>query len=291
MPISSVFEVAEGREASIDERQRRKYKRVFHVVTSDPKDGPIVASAVGINLGDAYSTTNESDPGAICTSITPTQLGDTQQWHVTVEYQSECGNPDQRHHDPLSRSPVWKFQIIKGQIVRKIDLDGKPVANSAGMPYESGLPVDTSLIGIEVSIYKNPASWNPWTTLSNMRDKVNADTWYGLAANTVKVEGATIDEVTENDQTLWHVSWNLVHNPDNWTVRILDEGPYEFWEVGAGPDTNRYGKLYAEEKYGNPIAHYGLLNGEGHFLPLDTNFAVYNLFRGYDSATFAGNIP
>jgi hypothetical protein len=294
MAVVSVSAIKDGRGGSIGFGQDRTYTRRFRVVTDSDTDGPLtVMLAVGVSVGEVYSTGAESDPLAYCKEISPEQSADDARvWTVTVSYStrfagagSGSGSPGSggaspagRPTNPLDHPTEWKLTFVKAKKAVTTDKDGKDVKNSAGLffnpPYERTIPM------AQFTASKNYASVT-FSDVLGYYDKINSGVWNGLAAKTVKVDGIDMQSAFENGVSYVKLTWVFLYDPDGWNpTRILDRGPF-YLDAGGKPQykTDGMGGLLPEV----------LLDGAGGLLvaPLA---AVYNLFRFHDEISFA-SIP
>ncbi len=149
MPVKEVAEIWDGRSASVTVSEGNKYTRVFRVECTGNDVGPNEAGkAVGIQLGDQYLTINalESDQYAYCTSINSVQesTGDYLHFIVSVEYGAYSvvwagGGPDQ---NPLLQPIDVEWGWNSHEVVADIDINGNPIVNTAGDPYDPPLIED-----------------------------------------------------------------------------------------------------------------------------------------------------
>lgn len=251
-------------------------------------------TATGINIGSPFKWYHslhpyyEIDPGAVCTAIRlrhkPEGLG--QAWSVMAQY--EPFDPDRINPDDPTAVPIlirWGSATVERSI--EIDLDNKPVVNSAGEPFMDPLAREIKLETLSVRRYE--ASYDPLVA-GLYRGAVNDAAWTvrgrTFAARTVRCLEITADEQYHNDFGIFYVvDYEFLVDPAGWRAGILDRGLR--MKVGAN--------IVPIYRGGIPITVPCLLNGSGVPLPepLPVGTPPVNLtFKVYPERDFtAFNFP
>lgn len=259
------------RRGSRNQLWQRTYERTFTVTTDDPDDGPAtVAAALPVGIGDSYVCRNDSDPGSFCQSIdVECTTDDGKGWTAVARYgpydaNLEPANPVER---PIKVS--WSFARFERPVI--VDLDGVPVLNSAGDPFDPPLTIDDSRPIL--TIVRNEQGFDPLLAYQ-FKDAVNADAFWGVGPGIVKVLDIS-DELTKDPDIGWYhvVTYQFEFNPDGWQAHIADLGYREL---------NLTNELVPILFKGVPATVPARLNGEGGYLEdpdAETVFLDFNVYR------------
>src|SRR5687767_4656395 len=103
-------EIPQQRTFQLDEKNTRTYTRTWEVITDDPNIGQLeVATQPGLDIGDTYSTSTESDPLAKVTTIGSDCISaDGRTWKVVVTYSSLAQSDTNPLNQPAEIS--WSCQ-------------------------------------------------------------------------------------------------------------------------------------------------------------------------------------
>lgn len=213
-----------GRSGSWGEKNTRRYRRQFHLLSDSLLDETDVLLATGIpKYLDAYGP---ADLAALCTSIRADQDPENQWvWHVEAEYSTDLGEQQRRDQDnpnPLLRPAVWKYASVRATRTEPKDRRGNAYQNRAGQPFKS--PPETPYATARYTITRNESSFSgdladhyAWT--------VNSASWYGKPAGTVLCKGIEAEEVYEADYRFFRVSYSLHVDRNKWQpVQVANKG-------------------------------------------------------------------
>lgn len=263
--VNLLWEGRGGRDG-IDRKQR--YVRVYEVLTDDPNDDEDIAGgeqarALGLpgnaDVLKPGSNAFVQDIDAKVSSESPLR------WLVTVTYDntwSEFGSEGQTidpntglsnytetgpgaHHgkphqqrdpNPVNWSATYRTSHEQSQEPFTHDLDGNPVVNSAGDPFNPPLMVERSRPVIEITKYLADVNVE-W--LERFVDSVNLDTWHGRPARYCRMIGLEWESQTVGAFAVWRVTfrikikggqWNEGANDQGqgWDIRLLDVGYQEY---------------------------------------------------------------
>jgi hypothetical protein len=184
MSIQLVNEDFEDRSGEWTVSEGRNYVRKFIVQMSSQGDGPNLAiQAVGINRGDQYTpyfglpNEFEWDLNAYCNKISATMRG-VLVWIVTVEYGPYSslfagGGPTQ---NPILMPIDASWSNTSHDMVADIDVNGVPILNTAGDPYDPSLMEEEKRPTL--TIVRNELSYDP-TIDQSYNNAVNSDIFAG----------------------------------------------------------------------------------------------------------------
>lgn len=310
MSVTVVKELFDGRQASGDLRQGRKYTRRWRVETNDANDGPLVVTSHPSipQFGAVYATPNEYDAGALCSNVTATQDSNSQTiWYVTANYSRDLSYPHaaseslasggpsgsgdgggtpsqppgQLQQSPLLRPAIWSFGARRQSIYTTRDYNGKALINSAGQPFASGYQVEVTVPTIDITINKATAKPNAAQTWDNA---INSGAWFGLPAKSVKADAPKISGKDDNGQIYYEWQWHLEIAPTAWPymgkwdpVKVLDCG-YAYLDSGK--------LVQARDPWGNTYSQPILLDGSGGRLAV-AGTPVYIDFTFYRAISFS----
>lgn len=283
MSALKVVEKVASRTASFGIDGSREYTRVFRVRMSRAGDGCLTAvMAPGIPpLGLNYATTIEYDLGAICRSLEPRQIS-KYVYEVTAKYSSKPSDSEEQDPNPLLRPPdiAWS-KATYGKPLAK-DLDGKPVVNSAGQPYDP--PVEIERTRQVLTITRNELAYD-YDLAEEYADALNSDTFYGKPAGRAKFAMPVATWKWENGYEYWQVTYQIDFHPEGWALLLLDQGSYELVD---GPDSTKVRKPIVD----SGVTHSGLvlLDGEGGRLAqseIDAGNCFWRTPKAFEEKPFA----
>lgn len=289
-----------SKSGSIDQNGIRSYVEVWEVVVDviDEVQGTVSGYVDG-DLYDSYDT----DSLARLKKKSAQMVGPKEDggilWTVTCEYDSQpfdqnasdgsgggpSGDPGQNSAEvqPDLRPPQVSIDSIEVEELRQIDYDNKPVKNSAGQPFNPPLKVTVYRPQITITLFKalgDDSYGNAVTYIG----KVNSDTFYGFAANTLICKKYSLQSQFEHGQFWWNKTVVLEAKADGYNpIRILDAGTYELCGGVIKP---------IRDAEGQPVTDPVPLDGNGK--------AIYNsgcssggpvthlLFKGYPTISYAG---
>lgn len=262
-----------------DQRIVREYTREFQLETSegDVTGAPgillYVKNTVGIGIGSPLQYPDGSfDNFAFCTKI-DCKHSDGKFWDVTISYATL--DPQLCNENPLENVPVVTTEFIQWDEPIDKDIDGKPILNSAGDPFDPGLTRERNRQIIRIS--RNEQEFD--VGLLALQDTVNRDTFIGFRKETVKC--SPIHRSREFDPVVgvyWRVEYEFIFDPRGWKKEILDSGLRK-----------RDGSVVSQiEVDGSPTTSPVPLDGAGQPLeqPVTAESAVYLSFEVYEKMDF-----
>jgi hypothetical protein len=274
--VTSVREIWNGREGEIDDALRRRFTRVFRVLTSSNLDGPeTVRSHASIpQVGAAYQTTTETDIGALVKRVRVQQDQDEPGvWIAACEYDSEIIDPDLIEENPLDVPADIEWSTERYERAVETDQDGLVVRNSAKDPYDPPYTIPT---GSQVlTIVRNEATYDPFVA-HGFLFSVNTMVFFGKAAKSMLCVQFDGRRAFKNAVEYWVVTYKFLHRVDLWNpTRLLDAG---YREVVSG-------NWRAIRDEGFPTSRPALLDNAGARLASGAT-PLYNSFRFYVEKDF-----
>ena len=187
-----------------------------------------VAQAVGIQRGspvDFYPSATcmsaEVGPGPVMTKA-PFQAFFATYTFSTAAPKPNSETPDD---DPTTMRPKWSIapQIQSRYVLR--DKNGKLIVNTAGTPFDGGVPVDVRLGTVTVKKNVSAVGFNKNSVLANS-GKLNSVTFMGGEPWTVQVD-ITAEEVFEGSFHYWALTYTFSYDPLGWQPKPASAGFFQ----------------------------------------------------------------
>lgn len=286
MAVVHVEEIT-GRDGDQGTDTRRRYTRIFQVLTDDARqaaksvrDHEDIPDYGDIWEGIGEDGNPEQDDESRLVQKRAIQ-GDGENllnWMVYCEYVG-LG-------DPTAQPPDVQWTSEKYQETSQKDADGVLVANSAGVPFETGITRDRSRRVLTIT--RNLLEWNPGDydeyidTLNSfpfLQERYPGAYPTGLC-KIDEIDGVAVyyDDYPERDDIYyWRVTARVSIDRRGWSALILDAG---FQELNEAEDGLR-SILLDHKSASTPVP----LDGQGHRLPVgfDPNTdPVYLEFPKYE---------
>jgi len=146
-------------------------------------------------------------------------------WRVTCEFSSEIDERQNNYNpatDPVTWLPIYETKFERMQEVVTQDVDGDPIANSAGQPFPSGMTI-TRMIPVW-EFFQFEASTVTDEQIIDRNETVNNATFKGRAAKTLllTVMSSVVGFYYGSRRRL--TQYSLRYNVDNWRHKRLDVG-------------------------------------------------------------------
>ena len=216
------------RTGKTDSSFKRSYTRVFEVLSDDFADGPItVAAAVGLGLGNTYQSGNDVDLGAFVQDIEAREVERGQEiglWNVTVQYGGVDPTQGGENADgnPLNKPIEVRWGSERYERVVDEDINGDPIVNSAGDPFDPPLVIDDSRPVLQIT--RNEATFDAGLA-DAYKDTINSEPWRGNDAKTWKVAEITGKREFHAEFGYYYVvDYEFHFRPETWTKRVLNQG-------------------------------------------------------------------
>lgn len=287
MGVVHVKEIT-GRDHERDQRSHKRYVRVFQVITSHPTDAAsLVLNHIAIPAyGDPWESRRagdllDSDNDARCIEKTATQNDgeNLNNWTVAVRY-AGVG-------DPTLEPPVVRWDTEKWQEHRRYDEDGRPIRNSAGEMFETGMVRDRSrriFVFQRNQLFYDPQDANEYEDTVNSAPFLPGVPGLGFPAGTCKMDTISAAAAWYTDypirQTVhyWIVSYKISIDRRGWADPVLDHGYSE--KITRGGVTQLCRIIQGNGGY---TATPYLLDGNGMRLPIGADPVFLAPFRNYPS--------
>jgi hypothetical protein len=284
MTAIAVNEIGRGkRRGQIGESYTYGYSRWFMVKTSNPFDGPdevMGPNAVALGLpqrGDPYQqpATGAYDSNALCIELTcqEQQEDETNKWLVEARYSSDY-QPPTEYFDPTQDAPIFAWGNERITQALQNDVDGVPIQNSAGVPYQA---VTVEAGRLTLTMQRNEYFYNA-SLAEDLLYTTNAfPQWNYDEGQVLLVEYSARGPLYKNGIEYWaHTYVFKFDDDDGFEYQdLLDQGKVEY---GSSTTTLQPIILQGGKTVSDPV----LLDGSGHARPQGP--AVYNTFHIRDAA-------
>jgi len=225
--VIAIAETQTGRGANWDASGSRRYSVELCVEVDSVAVGPLaVIQALNLSPAMTYrypltSTATESDAGSFIQSVS---VGDLDEAGLTYLVKLEFGPFDAANQagaavDSEGRwvaqswdaEPTLNWTSEDSEFAVTHDRDGEPILNKAGDPFDPPLTVPiTTPVAVVSRIEKSFNS--AWVNL--YKNRVNASTWLGWAAESVLIKDITGERTRDPDWgVLWRVTYTFAFRP------------------------------------------------------------------------------
>lgn len=191
-----------------------------------------IAAAVGVTRGSPFAT----DPRAICYDVEigpgpvrtrPPFLA----FLVTAKWATNAPLPAADDDDPTSMRTIWSISpLIQSRYIIK-DKSKKLIVNTAGQPYDGGIPVDVRLGCVKARRNRDAAGYDKDQVLA-LCGRVNSVTYLGGAPGTVQVD-VTANERYEGSHHFWEEEYTFSYDPLGWQPRPPSAGFFQRASAGS----------------------------------------------------------
>lgn len=254
MSVISCNEIWENRKG--DEKadgDAKSYTRVWRVITNNALDGKqtVFLDTIGQipGLGDTYATEVEVDTDVSVKSRQAVQDNeDPRVWIVTIEY-------DEKDLTPLTAPLDVSWDTTTKRVAMTEDIFGDAILNSAGEAFDP--PPEEEVYLEKLTITKNLATYPDF---SAYRGKMNLNTFYGRAPQTVKLTSTKGQKQNDGGLEYYRATFEFVYDPDGWVFAPLDQG---YKELGVNDLADEVLRQILDV-YGHPTTKPWLLDGAGH---------------------------
>lgn len=189
---------------------------------------------------------------------------------VSATYETGSGGNEQvENEDPLQDRPSIRWGSRTVRVPVRLDIDGKPILNSAGQKFDPPAEEDLQVLVYEYS--HNIATYSE-ANAQNYRGAINSDnfTLAGLALEPYQARITSINATNaeRNGTRYWRESV-VVEIADDWRLTLVDEGIVKkSAEDGAGDpvyinDGNEIRTVPILDANGVPVVEQVLLDGQG----------------------------
>lgn len=283
-----------GRGGEREMAGRRRYTRVFQLLTDSPHDGSkLVRDFVDLPaMGDAWEqldadgnqTDLDIDVRLVMKRATQDDADNLQNWRVTCDYAGQG--------DPLNEPPVIDWSGARYQETSQRDINDRPFTNSAGDPFESGFTRDRSRLDLRIErnvLTFNPLEWLPFIDTLNELPFLEGRYPPGYGPRICKLSQVSARLMwAENypnnlDPYYYRLNVLIEIDPRGWDVEMLDAGYRRLVDVGGGV----FEPLQKIEHHGL-AGHIMLLDGAGFELARGDDPVFLEPFVRYETADWSG---
>jgi hypothetical protein len=239
-------------------------------------------------------------------SCRPESAAQKQQWIFTAEYSTKWGEINE---NPLLDPAVteWSTETFQTPVAKAID--GEPILNSAGDPFDPPAEKDDSrwTSVTRKNVLPTVPQW-----IFAYQDAVNSDTFtidgIEIGVGWAKISAIHLSEVQERNEVQYRVLTLTIHYRGEgetvgsgsgsygsgsgsdevypWELQLLDAGMREIDDVGSGAsgDVKNIVSPGDKQEVSSPVK----LDGEGHAVfSNDPDDAVYLYFEVYRTRAFS----
>lgn len=247
-----------------------------------------IAADIGVAPGSTYSLDSDATAGDVTIkhkmSRPPHCMAE-----VTIVWATNNPVPEEDSTDPATVRVLWDLRpTIQQRYILK-DKDDIPILNSAGTPYDGGIPVDVRLGQAVAKLKIDNADFDRNTVLA-LSGRVNSETFLGGAPGTVQLD-VSASEAVEGGYHFWNVEYQFCYDPEGWQPRPLDAGFYQL--VGGEPTPITFGDLVTGGTDTTKVPEPEPLNGSGVVVkyadrPGSCEFMPVEYFEEYDFNSLPG---
>lgn len=258
----------------------RIYRPTFIAVVDRITDGPltILADPRCPRYGGYYAFGSEVDQASLAKKFTFKPMGGrwidgssgAWAWEVEVEFNSKVDQGDQ---PPGAEPAKIHYETQTADVYGRVDINGKMLVNSAGMPFDPPEPFNENWLIIRVE--KSTPSFNPFLAQA-CNEAVNSQPFLGFDANTLKISKISAQQTDGGTfGQYYRLAIEMQYRPkrpnsQNPNMAVLE--PHQ----GNVPDMGRYewidkpggGKQLdaIKDKDGNPVTEPVMMDGQGRKL-------------------------
>ncbi|MEI8016873.1 MAG: hypothetical protein WCH39_01680 [Schlesneria sp.] len=191
-----------------------------------------IASNIGIIPGspfaqDTNATCYDMQIGPAPEPTRPPALG----YHVTFMWATNAPLPITNSTDPTTRRTIWSVRPqIQQRFVTK-DQNSKLIVNTAGQPFDGGIPIDVRLGTVHATRNVTATGYNKNTVMARS-GRINSVTFLGGAPGTVQVDVET-HEKYEGSYHFWEEAYSFTYDPLGMQPSIASTGFFQRDAVGS----------------------------------------------------------
>jgi hypothetical protein len=146
---------------------------------------------------------------------------------VTIVWSTNNPVPAEDSTDPSTVRTLWDLQTIIQQRYITKDRNGKLIVNSAGQPFDGGVPADVRLGQATAKLKVLTASFDKSIVMKHS-GKLNSSTFLGAAAGTLQVD-ISASQAVEGSYDFFNVTYVFTYDPLGHQPKPANVG--FFWKV------------------------------------------------------------
>lgn len=288
--VVGLVEFSGRSEVQSDGRCVSTYMRKYLVRTDSPVflEEDDVAQLVGIDRGSPLA----HNTNAICRSVeigpgpVPTRAPFLA-YYATYEFATNAPLPNENDDDPTTTRTMWSVspQIQSRYVIK--DRNGELIVNTAGQPFDGGIPVDVRLGSVTATRRVDAAGYDFSNVMRNS-GKLNSTTFLGGAPGTVQVD-ISATEKYEGAFHYWEETYTFSYDPQGWQPKPANVGFFQ--KVGGQLSRIINSDVGDENDPDSPVQEPEPLDAAGALVPVanrpdDCIFVEVDYFDEMDFATF-----
>lgn len=268
-----------------------EYDVSYDVVASAPITPGQALSAAGLPLRGAYFALTEGgvtyfDMSSLCVKKDIEQSADGLLYRVKCSFRPPKGNEQQQNNsgNPWDAAPKFSYSFVRYDEPAAADVTGKKYANAVGERLEHFVTRTNLLITVEINYLNlDPNSFGAYV------DRVNASTWRGYPAKSVKFNSPgrvepMRHETSEGTLDYWHCALEFEHNGRLW-IPTKKANIGTFYKKTVGEATTYV--LPSDDATGVPTGNEVYLNADGEKVdPEDSEPLEFTDYEAIDFSYF-----
>lgn len=182
------------------------------------------AIALGLNAGDAHP----DDPYALVRKIQPVRKPTKppyQAWEIAVEWSTET-TEEQLAANPMDRRVIRSESTSDQTRYITKDRHGKMIEDTAGSPFDGGIPVNVKLASMVFTRNETHDSQYYVGKANTLSGLLNSASFAGAPAGTLLLD-VKAAETFEGEHHYWAVTYTMTHDPLGWQPSPLNAGMYK----------------------------------------------------------------
>lgn len=238
MALVSIDPVRDGRGGEI-KPGATTYSKQFVLVTDNYNDDEAVVMGYCVSHFGDVGHTHPNDPNNYCVSIKVADFGDDTNkiWKITLDYTNVQTEITQLN--PLEQPPIPFWTLKEVERVVDFDINGDPILNSAGDPFDP--PVTVIDFNPCLNVTRNEPIFTGTLAL-NYNNRINSGTFYGWAAGHAKMAVTSTPAYFPNGTPYAVVTYVIEFSVEGWKKRILDAGYREKDGTDRKPIVDAFGE-------------------------------------------------
>ena len=236
--MGTLFELAPGRRATVDDQLIHTYTRIYHCTDDTGLDEHGIGVAMNLRIGTRHPTFPFARVSSIDVTEDESNSNDGyRHWICTVNYKSRFGesttqdgvDPAERVEDPTLKAPDITVTGDLKSVPCVVDVDGKMFVNTVGDPL---LPPQTRTVpSVKITVGRNflifPSYLFENTGKVNDRAVILPRLNWSLKARTLKLVNVSANPVFDYNMFFWSCKFTL----ELGTNVNLYEKRYLGWDV------------------------------------------------------------
>ncbi len=249
-----------------------------------------IAADLGIAPGSPYGDDANATAGGIEISSRMTRIPHLA-YDIHVDWATNFTLPQTVDTDPTTMRTIWTIDPTIQSTYKFKDRLGKLILNTAGQPFDGGVPVDVRYGTVTATRNITASGYNKSTVLANS-GKWNSVSYLGAAIETLQVDIKS-SEKYEGGYHFWQEVYTFTYKPEGIQPRPANVGFYQRTGIGSNDllhitERDFDGTSPTDNKVQEPEP----LDADGILVPISARpasciFVVVNAYDSMDFTTFA----